>query len=55
MTNNNQRNRRLYEIERNLEDITLILWDPNIDDSSDCQHTQNSLKELNNHVIFYTD
>ena len=55
MTNNNQRNRRPYDMERNLEDITLIWCDPNIDDSIDSQRTEKSLKELNNYVQFYTD
>ncbi len=55
VTNTNQRNRLPYDIERNLEDVTLIWCDPNIDDSSDSQHTQTLLKESNNYVQFYTD
>jgi hypothetical protein len=55
MTNNYQRNRRLSDIEPNLEDVTLIWCDPNIDDSSDSHHTQTLLRESNNYVQFYTD
>jgi hypothetical protein len=55
MTNNRQRNRRAYDIERNLEDLTLIWCDPNIDDSPDSQCIQTLVKKLNNYVQFYTD
>ena len=55
MTKNIRSNRRSYEIERNLEDVTLIWCDPNIDHSSESQHTKNSLKELNHYVQFYTN
>lgn len=55
MTKTNLSNRRSYEIERNLEDVTLIWCDPNIDHSSDSRHTQRSLRELNHYVQFYTN
>ncbi|CAM4904932.1 unnamed protein product [Rotaria socialis] len=50
-----KRNRRPSEIEQNLEDITLIWLDSNIDDSSDSLHTQSLLDDLNNDVLLYTD
>ncbi|CAF1166905.1 unnamed protein product [Rotaria sordida] len=50
-----KRNRRPSEIEENLEDVTLIWLDSNIDDSSDSLHTQSLLDELSNCVLLYTD
>ncbi|CAM4789223.1 unnamed protein product [Rotaria magnacalcarata] len=50
-----KRNRRPSEIEQNLEDITLIWLDSNIDDSSDSLHIQSLLDDLNNYVLLYTD
>ena len=52
MTNDSQRNRHPCDIEKNLEDVTLIWYDPNMDDSSDSQCTQRMLRETNQ---FYTE
>lgn len=55
MASDNQLNRRGYDIERNLEDVTLIWCDPDIDHSSDSRHTRRLLRELHNYVQFYTN
>lgn len=55
MSSDNQLNRRGYDIERNLEDVTLIWCDPDIDHSSDSRHTRRLLRELHNYVQFYTN
>jgi hypothetical protein len=53
--NFNRRNERPEEIEENLEYITLIWLDENINDSEESRQTQRLLYELNNCVQFYTD
>ncbi|CAF1466732.1 unnamed protein product, partial [Rotaria sp. Silwood1] len=45
VTNNSQPNCRQYNIERNLEDVTLIWCDQNMDDSSNLQNMQILLKQ----------
>ena len=49
------RNRRPSEIVENLEDVTVIWVDSNIDDSPDNLHTQSLLDDLSNCVLLYTD
>ncbi|UJR11571.1 hypothetical protein I4U23_015751 [Adineta vaga] len=58
MNNNNvvrRHDRQPNEVEENLEDITLIWLDSNMSDSLDYHHTQTSLENLTNCVLFYTD
>ena len=43
------------EVQENLEDLTLLWLDSNIDDSCDSLHTQSQLDELSNCVLLYTD
>ncbi len=52
--NFNRRNQRPEEIEENLEYITLIWLDENINDSEESRKTQRLLCELNDCVQFYT-
>ncbi|CAM4951759.1 unnamed protein product [Rotaria socialis] len=41
--------------QRNLESITLIWYDPNIDETNGTKQTMNELREINNSVVFHTD
>ncbi|CAF3335825.1 unnamed protein product [Rotaria sp. Silwood2] len=41
--------------KRNLESITLIWYDSNIDKTNDTKKTMNELREINNGVVFHTD
>ena len=50
-----KRNCQPSEIQENLEDLTLLWLDSNIDDSCDSLHTLSQLDELSNCVLLYTD
>ncbi|CAF1000108.1 unnamed protein product [Didymodactylos carnosus] len=55
MTSENRRNLRPEETEENLEDVTLIWLDENINDSLESRYKQSLFSELNNYIQYYTD